>query len=307
MRMTSQPTPPQADDKKDQEYHRTKKTKKITGGPTCLMEFRVFFSFAKPRREKVRTCKDHVQTVQVSAVELDMWYVFKQIPNIKHSLGQNWWKPQSVESSWWLNQPIRKIFSQNGNLPQIGVKIKNIWNHHLGMYLLYLFTETNKLHPTTRGFDSLLKNPRHPNNLPVSVPYHFPYKPRDSYGSATVDGRHPAPVEVGSLCYYLQGFIHPRWCRISSINSMGVVWEWTEWTWRGIFPCPVVLSLIAMMKMPRTPGMSHQKQTVSYFPSHKLWHRDPYTVYSCLLLSLYKCFLKWWYPKKGWFIMEIPI
>ena len=29
-----------------------------------------------------------------------------------------------------------------------------------------------------------------------------------------------SPVEVGSLPHYLQGFIHPRWCRISSINSM---------------------------------------------------------------------------------------
>ena len=29
-----------------------------------------------------------------------------------------------------------------------------------------------------------------------------------------------SPVEVGSLFHYLQGFIHPRWCRISSINSM---------------------------------------------------------------------------------------
>ena len=36
----------------------------------------------------------------------------------------------------------------------------------------------------------------------------------------TVDGRNPAPVEVGSLSHYLQGFIHPRWCRISSINSI---------------------------------------------------------------------------------------
>ena len=27
------------------------------------------------------------------------------------------------------------------------------------------------------------------------------------------------PVEVGSLSHYLQGFVHPRWCRISAINS----------------------------------------------------------------------------------------
>ena len=25
---------------------------------------------------------------------------------------------------------------------------------------------------------------------------------------------------IGSLSHYLQGFIHPRWCKISAINSM---------------------------------------------------------------------------------------
>ena len=29
---------------------------------------------------------------------------------------------------------------------------------------------------------------------------------------------------IGSLSHYLQGFIHPRWCRISSINSIFLVW-----------------------------------------------------------------------------------
>ncbi len=29
-----------------------------------------------------------------------------------------------------------------------------------------------------------------------------------------------SPVKVGSLCHYLQGFLHPRWCRMSSINSI---------------------------------------------------------------------------------------
>ena len=31
-------------------------------------------------------------------------------------------------SSWWLNQPILKHISQIGNLPQVGVEIKNNWN-----------------------------------------------------------------------------------------------------------------------------------------------------------------------------------
>jgi len=38
--------------------------------------------------------------------------------------------------------------------------------------------------------------------------------------SDTGDGRNPAPVEVGSLSYYLQGFIHPRWYGIYSINCI---------------------------------------------------------------------------------------
>ena len=38
----------------------------------------------------------------------------------------------------------------------------------------------------------------------------------------TVDGRNPAPADrlIGSLSHYLHGVIHPRWCRISSTNSM---------------------------------------------------------------------------------------
>ena len=27
----------------------------------------------------------------------------------------------------------------------------------------------------------------------------------------------------GSLSHYLQGFIHPRWCKISAINSMTIL------------------------------------------------------------------------------------
>ena len=42
---------------------------------------------------------------------------------------------QVRKSSWWC-QPIwnLKNISQIGNLPQIGVKIKNIWNQHLEMF-----------------------------------------------------------------------------------------------------------------------------------------------------------------------------
>ena len=34
-----------------------------------------------------------------------------------------------IEWSWWF-QPNWKNLSQIGNLPQVGVRMKNIWNHH---------------------------------------------------------------------------------------------------------------------------------------------------------------------------------
>ena len=54
------------------------------------------------------------------------------------SLGFAW--PRGLESGeihgddeshgWLVVSTHSKNISQNGNLPQIGVKIKNIWNHH---------------------------------------------------------------------------------------------------------------------------------------------------------------------------------
>ena len=41
------------------------------------------------------------------------------------------------------------------------------------------------------------------------------------FKGGSVDGRNPAPVEVGIfLPLFFHGFVHPRWCRISSINSI---------------------------------------------------------------------------------------
>ena len=38
---------------------------------------------------------------------------------------------------------------------------------------------------------------------------------------------------ICSLSHYLQSFIHPRWCRISAINSMKKIWPFSS---SGIFP-----------------------------------------------------------------------
>ena len=50
--------------------------------------------------------------------------------------------------------------------------------------------------------------------------------------SPTADGRNPAPVEVGILSHYLQGFINPSWWRNSSINSMNPIGQF----WPGRHP-----------------------------------------------------------------------
>ena len=64
---------------------------------------------------------------------------------------------REIDSSWWF-QPIWKNISQNGNPPQIGLKIKNIWNHHLGFHsILDLRTQTKSRifhHPFALFFSS---------------------------------------------------------------------------------------------------------------------------------------------------------
>ena len=48
---------------------------------------------------------------------------------------------------WLVVSTHLKNISQNGNLPQIGVKIKNIWNHHLVICWV--------LHPVTKAQNSI--------------------------------------------------------------------------------------------------------------------------------------------------------
>ena len=80
----------------------------------------------------------------------------------------------------------------------------------------------------------------------VSLPlYHLQ---RSFHGVRMAEIRR-SPVEVGSLSHYLQGFIHPRWCRISAINSRilkgGVVIPL-------IFP-KVLQSCLRILRVPQLP------------------------------------------------------
>ncbi len=61
------------------------------------------------------------------------------------AVGQHWKCIHSMKEivGGWTN-PFEKYARQNGNLPQIGVKIKNIWNHHPEyQYSASLFSTTS--------------------------------------------------------------------------------------------------------------------------------------------------------------------
>ena len=58
-----------------------------------------------------------------------------------------------------------------------------------------------------------------------------------------------SPVEVGSLSHYLQCFIRPRWCRISSINSRA--------SFHQIIPGQVFL-LVGLTSSKKIKNQSHK-------------------------------------------------
>jgi len=41
-----------------------------------------------------------------------------------------------LNNFWLVVSTHLKNISQNGNLPQVGVKIKNMWNHHLDLFMM---------------------------------------------------------------------------------------------------------------------------------------------------------------------------
>ena len=60
--------------------------------------------------------------------------VSHQAPYSDDATTNHWWlvkKATRITLCWLVVSTHLKHISQNGNLPQVGVKIKNIWNHHL--------------------------------------------------------------------------------------------------------------------------------------------------------------------------------
>ena len=53
-----------------------------------------------------------------------------------------------IITSWWLNQPIWKIWVKMGIFPKFWVKRKNIWNHHSQITFLASGIPNLNLHPS---------------------------------------------------------------------------------------------------------------------------------------------------------------
>ena len=88
-----------------------------------------------------------------------------------------------MDQIWLVVSTHLKNISQIGNLPQIGVTIKNVWNHHLEM-------------------DSTMKTPANPSSMKlrypsrtsqktVAIPDALNQKEAFTVRGSTVDGRNP--------------------------------------------------------------------------------------------------------------------
>ena len=108
-----------------------------------------------------------------------------------------------------VSTPLKNI-RQIGNLPQIGMKIKNIWNHHLEMYFLSIYISLEKLRipPLVYRFDhqnfgdSTLLHHGFWSSLALGrwYPKNFPPKPSEIPKHKTVGVNVWGIFHVGVLC-----------------------------------------------------------------------------------------------------------
>ena len=124
---------------------------------------------------------------------------------------------KTAELSWHHGQitasesPCCTIYCRRGFFPKVSVWILNL-HHHIQ-------TDWHRIRRLQQTIESSGRSPwwqgggcQHSQFVKVE--------------NATVDGRNPSPddrqVVYSYLFHYLQGFIyiHPRWCRSSSINSI---------------------------------------------------------------------------------------
>ena len=103
--------------------------------------------------------------------------------------------------------------------------------------------------------------------------------------SDTVDGRNPAPVEVGSLPHYLQGFINLRWRRISSINSMSNLHISLNCLFGRSFHCNSYVIALVRKKMIYT-YMSYLPRMLQCNSRFDCWYWTDHDISDIMILQL---------------------
>ena len=89
-------------------------------------------------------------------------------PCEKYEKNHPWKNQWEWQAGWWLNQPIWKICSSKWvHLPQIGVKIKNIWDHHLARMFQAKTTSLSGFLPRKNCWATTLVTAR-PSSRPLS-------------------------------------------------------------------------------------------------------------------------------------------
>ncbi len=105
---------------------------------------------------------------------------------------------------------------------------------------------------------------------------------------STVDGKNLANQLISSLSQYLQGLLHPRWCRISSINSM----NWFRICSINTFTISFwIFCISAVLSQPQT-----SERNAFYHNTHTADKRNPAVAIGKTLLIFVKLTIINWWP-----------
>ena len=72
------------------------------------------------------------------------------VAKLEEFLDQKWWV-----TSWLVVSTQLKNISQIGSFPQVGVKIRNVWNHQLGEWFFFSSGEFWRVYPNHLEYDTL--------------------------------------------------------------------------------------------------------------------------------------------------------
>ena len=104
---------------------------------------------------------------------------------------------------------------------------KDPWDWNIYLHEWWVFMAHEGAYSSLTGPNQLVLNVYHGHFHLSKVSGFFLSFPKEKNGAGVLLGefhhsvggkKRCEPVAVGSLSHYLQGFIHPRWCRIASID-----------------------------------------------------------------------------------------